>query len=240
MGFIRIITQRSHQIRALSFQSHPTKASYNFFRSSKFHFTELWANEKKSIFIFGAQTATMSLVCRRLQLRILASQDTLEGPPPWSVAEWSRSRKATLCFRIFYVAVSVCLCSCLYLSLCCFIYSVDWHDLSTATPFHRVPPQSRRARSIAAPLPQQRLLSRGCSKRRRHRRFEIFILRLFSNCWSSYFYPSGGHYAFSQRSWAQRGIPFNRIEIMHSRLSPRWLLIKIIAGQPKRGSMNFG
>lgn len=90
------------------------------------------------------------------------------------------------------------------------------------------------------PLPQQRLLSRGCSKRRRHRRFEIFILRLFSNCWSSYFYPSGGHYAFSQRSWAQRGIPFNRIEIMHSRLSPRWLLIKIIAGQPKRGSMNFG
>lgn len=142
MGFIRIITQRSHQIRALSFQSHPTKASYNFFRSSKFHFTELWANEKKSIFIFGAQTATMSLVCRRLQLRILASQDTLEGPPPWSVAEWSRSRKATLCFRIFYVAVSVCLCSCLYLSLCCFIYSVDWHDLSTATPFHRVPPQS--------------------------------------------------------------------------------------------------
>lgn len=129
----------------------PTKASYNFFRSSKFHFTELWANEKKSIFIFGAQTATMSLVCRRLQLRILASQDTLEGPPPWSVAEWSRSRKATLCFRIFYVAVSVCLCSCLYLSLCCFIYSVDWHDLSTATPFHRVPPQSRRARSIAAP-----------------------------------------------------------------------------------------
>lgn len=25
----------------------PTKASYNFFRSSKFHFTELWANEKK-------------------------------------------------------------------------------------------------------------------------------------------------------------------------------------------------
>lgn len=74
--------------------------SFNFFRSSKFHFAELRAT-KKFIYMLDA------VLDLRLRLGVWdRGESSLRRPP---ISEQKGDQEAALCFRIFYVAVSVCL-----------------------------------------------------------------------------------------------------------------------------------